>query len=164
MPSEVSIPNGKSGPLRRRFHGYSTLRPSRFQSQTGSQALSDAARADAAGAAIQFQSQTGSQALSDCAWLVAVSTPLLCFNPKREVRPSQTYHSDTPQLIADMFQSQTGSQALSDEITSHPLLDLWKSFNPKREVRPSQTDWQMSTSRRAKVFQSQTGSQALSDA
>ncbi len=38
----------------------------------------------------KFQSQTGSQALSDGISLFLFAPPVQCFNPKREARPSQT--------------------------------------------------------------------------
>ncbi len=62
----VSIPNGKPGPLRRRMAFDALKGVGEFQSQTGSQALSDAIRARPA-------APSGYR-----------------FNPKREARPSQT--------------------------------------------------------------------------
>ncbi len=61
----VSIPNGKPGPLR---HDMDIATPPNT---------------------MMFQSQTGSQALSDDA-ADPLSAGLWCFNPKREARPSQT--------------------------------------------------------------------------
>src|SRR5579884_4206626 len=87
----VSIPNGKSGPLRLRQQAcWTVFWVSWFQSQTGSQALSDADRRRDYQHKLTFQSQTGSQALSDQSRLSAVWQFITCFNPKREVRPSQT--------------------------------------------------------------------------
>src|SRR5579885_3493493 len=62
---EVSIPNGKPGPLRPGIIQACLTRLRPFQSQTGSQALSDEGRRCAHVHATAFQSQTGSQALSD---------------------------------------------------------------------------------------------------
>src|SRR5579885_1010344 len=111
---EVSIPNGKPGPLRLGTHAQSPD-TKLFQSQTGSQALSDLESfCTQSRRAWGFQSQTGSQALSDFSLhssrrkLVEVSIPNgkpgplrpgdadryntnnTRFNPKREARPSQT--------------------------------------------------------------------------
>ncbi|SRR5579885_2884437 len=109
----VSIPNGKPGPLRLCASCNTGHRLS-FQSQTGSQALSDTARQSGRRKETMFQSQTGSQALSDQDiseqpfHVGYVSIPngkpgplrlggdwnplqfLFRFNPKREARPSQT--------------------------------------------------------------------------
>src|SRR5579884_38492 len=136
--SSVSIPNGKSGPLRLPVYEAHRQAVNEFQSQTGSQALSDAVPTEGRSSGYLFQSQTGSQALSD---LLCLPTPLLQaarFNPKREVRPSQTQipSTSTCQLLG---------------------------FNPKREVRPSQTMSQVDQQATVLEFQSQTGSQALSD-
>ncbi len=137
----VSIPNGKPGPLRlvAARNGFDLRR--QFQSQTGSQALSDPVRDLLIQTAMQmFQSQTGSQALSD--------------NVSRKAL-SRRY---------EKFQSQTGSQALSDanlRVVPNGLQNVsipngkpgplrlgggkmdrensGISFNPKREARPSQT-------------------------
>src|SRR5579885_3450659 len=111
---------------------------SQFQSQTGSQALSDSNSAGVAATRRLFQSQTGSQALSDqdkhhgAATHSEVSIPngkpgplrlslmwlwiwiWISFNPKREARPSQTQSLAPMAVVSLSFQSQTGSQALSD--------------------------------------------------
>src|SRR5579884_2903762 len=87
--SSVSIPNGKSGPLRLPVYEAHRQAVNEFQSQTGSQALSDADPTEGRSRGYGFQSQTGSQALSDA-------------NPIYE------------HMSASWFQSQTGSQALSD--------------------------------------------------
>src|SRR5579884_2918835 len=115
----VSIPNGKSGPLRHSLTPRMISCPMQFQSQTGSQALSDVRHAHVALRLVMFQSQTGSQALSDDVWTLPGAQTGNSFNPKREVRPSQT-------------------------LTVHlPRQNRPRCFNPKREVRPSQT-WRVS--------------------
>ncbi len=112
--------------------------PFLFQSQTGSQALSDVVRQiRILLAVIRFQSQTGSQALSDFAQ-VAILVIGSRFNPKREARPSQT----------PLVRAVAGRR---------------QCFNPKREARPSQTRTFRSSPSTWGTFQSQTGSQALSD-
>ncbi len=63
---EVSIPNGKPGPLRRGMAAGREVRGESFQSQTGSQALSDQLRP------------------------ARPVSSYRRFNPKREARPSQT--------------------------------------------------------------------------
>src|SRR5579884_3464678 len=212
----VSIPNGKSGPLRPINPALSMGEHVGFQSQTGSQALSDTVARFRPGSGREFQSQTGSQALSDAIgspsglgflyvsipngksgplrpelllrqggasgivsipngksgplrryWSVSSPLPRWCFNPKREVRPSQTMrleilkrhvgrvsipngksgplrprHPLTARGPGEKFQSQTGSQALSDIYGLLAVVDAFESFNPKREVRPSQTPGQ----------------------
>ncbi|SRR5579884_4149500 len=137
----VSIPNGKPGPLRLSQWALIAEASCWFQSQTGNQALSDAAQRPT--------------------WPISISR----FNPKREARPSQTQLRDLTtssiRLVSipngkpgplrrvrvmltgkdiHEFQSQTGSQALSDTVSM--MTDM------KYVMR----------------FQSQTGSQALSDA
>ena|SRR5579884_240529 len=88
-----------------------------FQSQTGSQALSDRAYRKAQHTVhALFQSQTGSQALSDGTALQGKIWQDGSFNPKREVRPSQTRDSGPARPTPE------------------------NRFNPKREVRPSQTE------------------------
>ncbi|SRR5579885_2801046 len=109
-----------------------------FQSQTGSQALSDLFLFVRSVLLMLFQSQTGSQALSDGATRGYASCHECRFNPKREARPSQTWarvHSPVHR----------------------------GSFNPKREARPSQTRLTLVDMEALRKFQSQTGSQALSD-
>ncbi len=135
----VSIPNGKPGPLRRICFFLLSEQTRKFQSQTGSQALSDEAYGCRINSVfIRFNpkrearpSQTQSQR--------TVQIKEIRFNPKREARPSQTYYPLWQSNQLASFQSQTGSQALSDRhswtIASCPL----PSFNPKREARPSQT-------------------------
>ncbi len=143
---EVSIPNGKPGPLRLTSWKMFSSIVIWFQSQTGSQALSDNIKDCLSPRRILvsipngkpgplrlgplkrpaerqkwFQSQTGSQALSDLA------------------------QSGRRQASQGMFQSQTGSQALSDDERADPQKGIWfYGFNPKREARPSQTGglWQ----------------------
>ncbi len=61
-----------------------------FQSQTGSQALSDSPSERNGYLVVKFQSQTGSQALSDQVTGVGMCGCRVGFNPKREARPSQT--------------------------------------------------------------------------
>src|SRR5579884_287816 len=132
----VSIPNGKPGPLRRRspmpaprqrrsFNPKREARPSQtqafplprypglmFQSQTGSQALSDAKRPLPAHdwPDVSIPNGTPGPLRPN---LHGHNIARLCsFNPKREARPSQTTNYRTTEL---------------------------QSFNPKREARPSQT-------------------------
>ncbi len=113
-----------------------------------------------------FQSQTGSQALSDVGSGLPVHHDSSCFNPKREARPSQTMAViGVSTGVPRSFQSQTGSQALSDDEKSQrqeehyrvsipngkpgPLRPMKQvtglvavdGFNPKREARPSQTQY-----------------------
>ncbi len=159
-----------------------------FQSQTGSQALSDYEAASlpvhqndgfnpkrearpsqttilvaSPECTAQFQSQTGSQALSD--------TSEMCW-PWRQLRvsipngkPGPLRHLlSTAERERDMFQSQTGSQALSDGGVRAADGGTGGGFNPKREARPSQTYWSGWLTLTLGTFQSQTGSQALSDA
>src|SRR5579883_1976052 len=114
--SEVSIPNGKPGPLRRGYVKEILSLSERFQSQTGSQALSDPPVRTVTVRAKQFQSQTGSQALSDRIQVRIHEEANHGFNPKREARPSQTRESRKPPPAREKFQSQTGSQALSDPV------------------------------------------------
>ncbi len=86
-----------------------------------------------------FQSQTGSQALSDIDGLpfsledVGVSIP--------NGKPGPLRHTILPPAreATSQFQSQTGSQALSDEYRLHSYRRAILRFNPKREARPSQT-------------------------
>ncbi len=85
-----------------------------------------------------FQSQTGSQALSDKITYSSCSCWDLCFNPKREARPSQTKITYCGCAEDQEFQSQTGSQALSDKKGGKKAAKPAR-FNPKREARPSQT-------------------------
>ncbi len=85
------------------------------------------------------------------------------FNPKREARPSQTAAPARSRPPARMFQSQTGSQALSDLRAARSRKRGGARFNPKREARPSQTEHQRAWAIQQILFQSQTGSQALSD-
>ncbi len=139
-----------------------------------------------------FQSQTGSQALSD-RWNAPVQIVKdlrfnpkrearpsqterrrdvdkwrFCFNPKREARPSQTEQiacvgiptgkvsipngkpgplrqgrKKMEDLFHGVFQSQTGSQALSDAALPMASHEIVLGFNPKREARPSQTHQEM---------------------
>ncbi len=91
VEKDVSIPNGKPGPLRPRLPWRITLIIRMFQSQTGSQALSDPTLP-----AARLNSDDG-------------------FNPKREARPSQTRRAGAGEISPGPFQSQTGSQALSDK-------------------------------------------------
>ncbi len=87
-----------------------------FQSQTGSQALSDElGHVPESVLSQKFQSQTGSQALSDLGGIGGFIGRVIS------------------------FQSQTGSQALSDACSVDLLLCREDGFNPKREARPSQT-------------------------
>src|SRR5579885_1922006 len=111
-----------------------------------------------------FQSQTGSQALSD---LIALALDDICqrgFNPKREARPSQTVAgralprrraqgfnpkrearpSQTPAHQTTRFQTIRVSIPNGKPGPLRPSLTLFfaavvYSFNPKREARPSQT-------------------------
>src|SRR5579885_1808887 len=88
---EVSIPNGKPGPLRPRL-----LHP--IGHQTAS-----------------FQSQTGSQALSDTILIAPFWRYLLVSIPNGKPGPLSRYISGTRSMgTYIVFQSQTGSQALSD--------------------------------------------------
>ncbi len=134
-----------------------------------------------------FQSQTGSQALSDYPIQDRLLGYAKGFNPKREARPSQTLDAlglPSPQSV---FQSQTGSQALSDNDRGrHEDLSAWVSIPNGKPgpLRPAFTkrgntvlymvsipNGKPGPLRRicdvvpgAKYpFQSQTGSQALSD-
>ncbi len=68
-----------------------------------------------------FQSQTGSQALSDLITRLRNGVMPYRFNPKREARPSQTSLWEGEPLPRCWFQSQTGSQALSDDINHFSL-------------------------------------------
>ncbi len=135
----VSIPNGKPGPLRRRTQVRSCpcnsvsipngkpgpLRPARLRLAV----LEDSV----------FQSQTGSQALSDVVidklpfGVPNVSIPNGKPGPLRRLPPAELL------VDFDQFQSQTGSQALSDLIEDTSPVRPLTSFNPKREARPSQT-------------------------
>src|SRR5579884_699398 len=136
---DVSIPNGKPGPLRQKLPNGGEEDLSMFQSQTGSQALSDAALCAETVGQWQFQSQTGSQALSDEQRREPGRQAGHCFNPKREARPSQTTILAGVTTTPVPFQSQTGSQALSDIASPHWPMNTDSCFNPKREARPSQT-------------------------
>src|SRR5579883_2925439 len=111
MKSVGERANGKPGPLRPCSSLPLGDRKSSFQSQTGSQALSDTIPpATVQRWEDQFQSQTGSQALSDVV---------------RQIRIL---------LAVIRFQSQTGSQALSD-FAQVAILVIGSRFNPKREAR-----------------------------
>ncbi len=117
--SIVSIPNGKPGPLRHaglrvvpgieeRFNPKREARPSQTPKHRRPCCSME-----------RFQSQTGSQALSDNAGAVVLLTSSSRFNPKREARPSQTRNTTRGgPFCRNQFQSQTGSQALSDSILS----------------------------------------------
>src|SRR5579884_1165010 len=110
----VSIPNGKPGPLRRRIasrlsNGSASFNPKREARPSQTKPSFRASKAS-----WMFQSQTGSQALSDSHPVHATPIPGASFNPKREARPSQTKQYGCWHEADQMFQSQTGSQALSD--------------------------------------------------
>src|SRR5579885_1948977 len=109
-------PKREARPSQTTVVGAKELKAAAFQSQTGSQALSDAQKWEMFQEYYyEFQSQTGSQALSD---------------------------SDTerrPDGLTLWFQSQTGSQALSDFRQPYNAPLFYCRFNPKREARPSQT-------------------------
>ncbi len=122
-----------AGAGRRRVHA-------QFQSQTGSQALSDFMLDRDLCARKLFQSQTGSQALSDSYVRRAKALKGDRFNPKREARPSQTTLPYDEFLWFDMVSIPNGKPGPLRHILSQPVLIL-----------PGK-------------FQSQTGSQALSDA
>ncbi len=112
---EVSIPNGKPGPLRPASPPGHSNGFGRFQSQTGSQALSDQA--------IRPLSHRGKP----------------CFNPKREARPSQTECGRlVPPTVGTVSipNGKPGPLRRSYMISQH---GIHGRFNPKREARPSQT-------------------------
>ncbi len=110
----VSIPNGKPGPLRHEnFFGADTDSV-KFQSQTGSQALSDAyfRYADTTSSFVSIPN--GKPGPLRLMVTIKHGATCLSFNPKREARPSQTLIGSTHRIFMLLFQSQTGSQALSD--------------------------------------------------
>ncbi len=111
---EVSIPNGKPGPLRpsadlasRRLVGW-------FQSQTGSQALSDLARTPNPQIPSCFNPKREARPSQTLRASALNQGEHGGFNPKREARPSQTFLCIRRDASWWRFQSQTGSQALSD--------------------------------------------------
>ncbi len=116
-----------------------------------------------AGRAIKFQSQTGSQALSDTIDWLSLNVIIQRFNPKREARPSQTvwYASRVPARYR--FNPKREARPSQTKLEAEPPLPSSPCFNPKREARPSQTMLHCCIKQFSTRFQSQTGSQALSD-
>ncbi len=135
----VSIPNGKPGPLRPQNT------PPGQTPQSG------------------FQSQTGSQALSDISTTSVSHVARSSFNPKREARPSQTQCQAHSIAVGGEFQSQTGSQALSDGVFLFGYIGFQMVSIPNGKPGPLRPDVAPSLDDRRLRFQSQTGSQALSD-
>src|SRR5579884_2978665 len=86
-----------------------------------------------------------------------------CFNPKREARPSQTLRVRVARRAGGGFQSQTGSQALSDGIALGVRYLLAIVSIPNGKPGPLRRQIDEYRTRKPEKFQSQTGSQALSD-
>ncbi len=86
-----------------------------------------------------FQSQTGSQALSDQQYPDLTPTDNLCFNPKREARPSQTAEVQAAMEQLIRFNPKREARPSQTTIAAFYGVQQEESFNPKREARPSQT-------------------------
>ncbi len=112
---------------------------STFQSQTGSQALSDIAGLDARPNKLEVSIPNGKPGPLRPRYDSGLGSSYQCFNPKREAMPSQTRASSSLTFLCTVFQSQTGSQALSDASGDDGDSGDDDGFNPKREARPSQT-------------------------
>ncbi len=110
-----------------------------FQSQTGSQALSDGA------------SQAGYRMVRQVSIPNGKPGPLRrnrpsgrqrrhgCFNPKREARPSQTVTRSTLLQFQEPVSIPNGKPGPLRRNSTAAGMRLIKCFNPKREARPSQT-------------------------
>src|SRR5579884_2057012 len=91
-----------------------------------------------AGPSPLFQSQTGSQALSDN--LAAASAAAEeGFNPKREARPSQTRQRQPKTQCLYIVSIPNGKPGPLRQLVGPKQASDEDSFNPKREARPSQT-------------------------
>src|SRR5579884_603867 len=110
----VSIPNGKSGPLRHCELLSINQAGWKFQSQTGSQALSDADTLAGRYGHPDVSIPNGKSGPLRRFPLLWGNSSTVGFNPKREVRHSQTNENNNADKDENAFQSQTGSQALSD--------------------------------------------------
>ncbi len=87
-----------------------------------------------------FQSQTGSQALSDHVKGLIFHRLEVGFNPKREARPSQTHRPlDQPVGHSLCFNPKREARPSQTYQLSGRDALIRTSFNPKREARPSQT-------------------------
>src|SRR5579884_67108 len=139
MPLRVSIPNGKSGPLR----------PMPLPEPPSSY--------------IAFQSQTGSQALSDPSTRQTTSPRTLCFNPKREVRPSQTQLKDVASRLRLMVSIPNGKSGPLRPIACSAVTYSSPVSIPNGKSGPLRRNARHCSSVAPLAFQSQTGSQALSD-
>ncbi len=145
-------PKREARPSQTTVVGAKELKAAAFQSQTGSQALSDAQKWEMFQEYYyEFQSQTGSQALSDSDTERRPDGLTLWF--QSQTGSQALSDSDTerrPDGLTLWFQSQTGSQALSDFRQPYNAPLFYCRFNPKREARPSQT-------RSAQAVQSRSG-------
>ncbi len=86
-----------------------------------------------------FQSQTGSQALSDEDYADLGEPDTDGFNPKREARPSQTRAATIVDRCAPLVSIPNGKPGPLRLIPYGNRLRKRFCFNPKREARPSQT-------------------------
>src|SRR5579885_1375735 len=164
MKSVGERANGKPGPLRPCSSLPLGDRKSSFQSQTGSQALSDTIPpATVQRWEDQFQSQTGSQALSDGDKFKREWFPFLVSIPNGKPGPLRRSPADTDTPCRDTVSIPNGKPGPLRPGHFGAALPRGVRFNPKREARPSQT-WRRLESPTVFIpFQSQTGSQALSD-
>src|SRR5579883_3193399 len=94
MGFQVSIPNGKPGPLRQAYRFCHCDRFVKFQSQTGSQALSDVAAFGWTRAARPVSIPNGKPGPLRPGEYSPVAIKLLRFKPKREAKPSQTHEHE----------------------------------------------------------------------
>ncbi len=135
----------------------------------------------------RFQSQTGSLALSDSLLPVRMSRITARFNPRREASPFQTaippaytrwiggfnprreaspFQTSRPSSIAWQaapFQSQTGSLALSDFASHHASTRAQVLFQSQTGSLALSDQNSVKVYWGCSPFQSQTGSLALSD-
>ncbi len=136
----VSIPNGKPGPLRHSADAQTSEQTALVSIPNGKPGpLRHMATGACTSFMRSFQSQTGSQALSDGACDVFCVIVCYCFNPKREARPSQTaltHLEESVMWAVSIPNGKPGPLRLTPE-TVIKREDV--GFNPKREARPSQT-------------------------
>ncbi len=92
-----------------------------------------------AGPSPLFQSQTGSQALSDTLAAASAAAAEEGFNPKREARPSQTRQRQPKTQCLYIVSIPNGKPGPLRQLVGPKQASDEDSFNPKREARPSQT-------------------------
>src|SRR5579885_2485731 len=110
-----------------------------FQSQTGSQALSDENITSGMNQQERVSIPNGKPGPLRRGHLWVRLAAWRCFNPKREARPSQNggYDMAYLPLISRFHPKREARPSQTREPPRHSILK-WR-FNPKREARPSQT-------------------------